>query len=115
MLEFLVPILGGLPNAKDISKAAQPLDQDQAVGKAWGVEGWADCSGISRTMHTLTETQGEQYATIVDRALQPWIDQEVQLAKYDLVIAKRASGRPQDLIDADLLLPPKKKNDLQGG
>ena len=80
VLEFLVAILGGLPYAKDISKAAQPLDQDQAVAKAWGVEGWADCSGVSRTMHTLTETQGEQYATIVDRALQPWIDQEVQLA-----------------------------------
>jgi len=80
VLEFLVAILGGLPYAKDISKAAQPLDQDQAVAKAWGVEGWADCSGVSRTMHTLTETQGEQYATIVDRALQPWIDMEVQLA-----------------------------------
>ena len=80
VLEFLVAILGGLPYAKDISKAAQPLDQDQAVAKAWGVEGWADCSGVSRTMYTLTETQGEQYATIVDRAIQPWIDQEVQLA-----------------------------------
>lgn len=80
VLEFLVAILGGLPYAKDISKAAQPLDQDQAVAKAWGVEGWAECSGVSRTMHVLTETQGEQYATIVDRALQPWIDQEVQLA-----------------------------------
>ena len=80
VLEFLVANLAGLPYAKDISKATQPLDQDQAVAKAWGVDGWADCSGVSRTMHTLTETQGEQYATIVDRALQPWIDQEVQLA-----------------------------------
>jgi hypothetical protein len=80
VLEFLVANLAGLPYAKDISKATQPLDQDQAVAKAWGVNGWADCSGVSRTMHTLTETQGEQYATIVDRALQPWIDQEVQLA-----------------------------------
>ena len=59
VLEFLVAILGGLPYAKDISKAAQPLDQDQAVAKAWGVEGWAECSGVSRTMHVLTETQGE--------------------------------------------------------
>jgi hypothetical protein len=80
VLEFLVAILAGLPYAKDISKATQPLDQDQAVAKAWEVDGWADCSGVSRTLHTLTETQGEQYATIVDRALQPWIDQEVQLA-----------------------------------
>jgi predicted nucleotidyltransferase len=32
----------------------------------------------------------------------------------DLIIAKRASGRPQDLIDADLLLLAKGKNDLPG-
>jgi hypothetical protein len=80
VLEFLVANLAGLPYAKDISQATQPLDQDQAVAKAWGVDGWADCSGVSRTMHSLTETQGKQYAAIVDRALQPWIDQEVQLA-----------------------------------
>jgi len=80
VLEFLVANLAGVPYAKDISKATQPLDQDQAVAKAWGVDGWADCSGVSRTMHTLTETQGEQYAVIVERALQPWVDEEVQLA-----------------------------------
>ncbi len=80
VLEFLVANLAGLPYAKDISKASQPLDQDQAVAKAWGEESWADCSGVSRTLHTLTEAQGEQYAVIVDRGIQPWIDQEVQLA-----------------------------------
>ena len=80
VLEFLVANLAGLPYAKDISKATQPLDQDQAVAKAWGVDGWADCSGVSRTLHTLTETQGAQYGAIVERAIQPWLDQEVQLA-----------------------------------
>lgn len=80
VLEFLVANLAGLPYAKDISKATQPLDQDQAVAKAWGVDGWADYSGVSRTLRTLTEAQGEQYATILDQAIQPWIEQEVQLA-----------------------------------
>jgi hypothetical protein len=80
VLEFLVANLAGVPYAKDISKATQPLDQDQAVAKAWGVDGWADCSGVSRTLHTLTESQGTQYSAILERALQPWIDQEVQLA-----------------------------------
>lgn len=80
VLEFLVANLAGLPYAKDISKATQPLDQDQAVAKAWGEESWADCSGVSRTLHTLTEAQGKQYAAILERAIQPWIDQEVQLA-----------------------------------
>jgi hypothetical protein len=80
VLEFLVANLAGVSYAKDISKATQPLDQDQAVAKAWGVSGWADCSGVSRTMHSLTQAQGEQYSAIVDRAIQPWIEQEVQLA-----------------------------------
>jgi len=80
VLEFLVANLAGVSYAKDISKATQPLDQDQAVAKAWGVSGWADCSGVSRTMHSLTQAQGEQYSAIVDCAIQPWIEQEVQLA-----------------------------------
>jgi hypothetical protein len=93
VLEFLVANLAGLPYAKDISKSPQPLDQDQAVAKAWGVEAWADCSGVSRTLHALTETQGKQYTAIVEGALQPWIDQEVQLALNQ--------GRPIEL-DGDL-------------
>jgi len=80
VLEFLVANLAGLPYAKDISQAPQPLDQDQAVAKAWGVDSWADWSGVSRTLHTVTEAQAGQYAAILDQATQLWIDQEVQLA-----------------------------------
>jgi len=80
VLEFLVANLAGLPYAKDISQAPQPLDQDQAVAKAWGVDSWADYSGVSRTLHTLTEAQAGQYAAILDQATQLWVDQEVQLA-----------------------------------
>jgi hypothetical protein len=36
VLEFLVTNLTGLPYAKDISQAPQPLRKDQAVAKAWG-------------------------------------------------------------------------------
>jgi hypothetical protein len=36
------------------------------------------------------------------------------ISREDLIIAKRASGRPQDLIDADLLLQIKGKNGLPG-
>jgi hypothetical protein len=80
VLEFLVANLAGLPYAKDISQAPQPLDQDQAVAKAWGVDSWADYSGVSRTLHTLTEAQAGQYAAILDQATQLWVDQEVQMA-----------------------------------
>ena len=47
VLEFFVGILGGLAHLKDLSYAAHPLDQDQAVARAWGQTGWADHSGVS--------------------------------------------------------------------
>jgi hypothetical protein len=56
------------------------LDQDTAVAQAWGQEGWADHSGVSRTMSALTEAEAAKYAAILDKATQSLIDSEVQLA-----------------------------------
>ena len=50
VIEFLVAILGGLPHLEDISRAGHPLDQDSAVALAWQQPGWADYSGVSRTL-----------------------------------------------------------------
>jgi uncharacterized membrane-anchored protein YhcB (DUF1043 family) len=80
VLEFLVAQLGGLAYLKDISLSATPLDQDTAVAHAWGQEGWADHSGVSRTMSVLTEEEAAKYAVILDKATQSLIDLEVQLA-----------------------------------
>lgn len=80
VLEFLVAQLGGLEYLKDISLSATPLDQDTAVAQAWGQAGWADHSGVSRTMSVLTEEEAAKYAAILDKATQPLIDAEVQLA-----------------------------------
>lgn len=80
VLEFLVAQLGGLEYLKDISLSATPLDQDTAVAQAWGQEGWADHSGVSRTMSVLTQEEAAKYAAILDKATQPMIDAEVQLA-----------------------------------
>jgi hypothetical protein len=54
VLEFLVAILGGLEHLQDISLAAHPLDKDQAVAHAWQQPGWADYSGVSRTLSRLS-------------------------------------------------------------
>lgn len=80
VLEFLVAQLGGLEYLKDISLSATPLDQDTAVAQAWGQAGWADHSGVSRTMSVLTAEEAAKYAAILDKATQPLIDAEVQLA-----------------------------------
>ena len=54
VLEFLAGMLSGLPHLKDLSCAAHPLDQDREAARAWGQPAWADQSGVSRTMTTLT-------------------------------------------------------------
>ena len=57
VVEFLVAILGGLEHLQDLSCSAHPLDQDQAVAKAWQQPGWADYSGVSRTLSALTQAE----------------------------------------------------------
>jgi hypothetical protein len=92
VLEFLVAILGGLEYLKDISLSAHPLDQDRMVARAWGQPGWADHSGVSRTLTGLTPAEAHQVALALERVSQPLIDKEVVLAL--------ATGRLQ--LDADL-------------
>jgi len=80
VLEFLVAILGGLEYLKDISLSARPVDKDLSVARAWGQTGWADHSGVSRTLSQLSEENVAQIAAGLERVTQPLIDQEVVLA-----------------------------------
>lgn len=80
LIEFLVAILGGLAHLKDLSLSAHPLDQDTAVARVWGQPAWADHSGVSRTLHRLTQTQAQQVSEVLHRVSQPFIDKEVTLA-----------------------------------
>jgi hypothetical protein len=78
VLEFLVAILGGLKHLQDISLAAHPLDKDQAVAEAWGQPDWADYSGISRTLASLSWEEARQIAQILDEISQRYFDAELQ-------------------------------------
>jgi hypothetical protein len=93
VLEFLLAILAGLPYLKDLSLTAHPLDQDTVLAHAWGQPGWADHSGVSRTLRSLTSTDVEQIGAALTHVSQPFVDQEVMLAM-------RHSGRL--VFDADL-------------
>ena len=86
ILEFLVAILAGLEHLQDLSRAAHPIDQDQAVAKAWGQTGWADYSGVSRTLAGLTLAEAEQIAAGLEEITRPILAEEVMLAL-------RSSGR----------------------
>jgi hypothetical protein len=77
ILEFLVALLGGLPYLQDISRAAHPLDQDQAVAQAWQQPAWADYSGVSRTLSTLNMEEVQALVRAIEQVEQPLIDAEL--------------------------------------
>jgi hypothetical protein len=86
ILEFFIAILAGLEHLKDLSRSAHPIDQDQAVAKAWLQPAWADYSGVSRTLTTLRQEEAEQVAGVLHKITKLILDEEV-------VKALQLSGR----------------------
>ena len=93
ILEFLVAILAGLPHLEDtpalapkrsavasVSRDGRPLDQDQSVALAWQQAGWADYSGVGRTLQALTQTEAEAIGQVLREISQPLIDEQVTQA-----------------------------------
>ena len=80
VLEFLVTILGGFEHLKDITYSAHPLDKDVTVARAWGQPAWADHSGVSRTLSSLTPAEAQAVMVATDQVSQPLIDKEIVLA-----------------------------------
>jgi len=82
VLEFLVALLGGLPYLQDISRAAHPLDQDQAVAQAWQQAAWADYSGVSRTLSALSMAEAQALVRAVEQVEQPLLDAELARLRW---------------------------------
>jgi len=80
VLEFLVTILGGFEHLKDITYSEHPLDKDLTVARAWGQPAWADHSGVSRTLSSLTPEEAQAILEVTDQVSQPLIDKEIMLA-----------------------------------
>ena len=97
ILEFFAAILAGLEYLKDLSRSAHPIDQDQAVAKAWLQTAWVDYSGVSRTLTTLSQEEAEQVAGVLHKITKLILDGEVMKA---LQISRRLTydgdlaGRP---------------------
>ena len=77
VLEFLVAILSGAKYLQDISLAAHPLDKDLAVAQAWGQSGWADYSGVSRTLSQLNWEEVQELVAVLERVSAPFIQSEL--------------------------------------
>ena len=78
VLEFLVALMSGLRQLQDISLAAHPLEKDQAVAEAWGQPGWADYTGISRTMSSLSDEEAQNLRAGLEGVSRPFLTQEVR-------------------------------------
>jgi hypothetical protein len=80
IMEFFVAILAGLPHLQDLSRSAHPIDQDQAVAKALLQAGWADYSGVSRTLSRTDPAEADQIANVMQQITQPILAEEVMQA-----------------------------------
>ena len=97
ILEFLVAILAGLPHLEDISRDGRPLDQDQTVAVAWQQAGWADYSGVGRTLQALTQAEAEAIGRVLREISRPMIDEQVTQALVTqgrLIYDGDLTGRP---------------------
>jgi hypothetical protein len=79
VIEFLVAILSGAKYLQDISLAAHPLDKDLAVAAAWGQAGWADYTGVSRTLSALRWAGVHEIVSVLERVSQPFLDSELSV------------------------------------
>lgn len=80
ILEFFLAMLAGLEHLKDLSRSAHPIDQDQAVARAWLQSAWADYSGVSRTLTTLSQEEAAHLTSMLRTLTQPILDSEVMTA-----------------------------------
>ncbi len=97
ILEFFIAILAGLEHLKDLSRSAHPIDQDRAVAKAWLQPGWADYSGVSRTLTTLSQEEAEQVADAQHKVTKLILDAEIMKALQlsgRLIYDGDLTGRP---------------------
>lgn len=78
VLEFIVGTLAGMKHLQDLSLAAHPLDRDQAVARAWGQTGWADFSGVSRTLRAMSWNEARAIVSALEAVSQPYLEVELQ-------------------------------------
>jgi len=97
ILEFFIAILAGLKHLQELSRSPHPIDQDQAVAKAWLQAGWADYSGVSRTLAGLSQAEADEIAKVMEQIMQPILAEEVMQALKQsgrLVYDGDLTGRP---------------------
>jgi hypothetical protein len=78
VLEFLVGTLAGMKHLQELSLAAHPLDRDDAVAQAWGQSGWADYSGVSRTLRAMSWEEARAIVRVLEEISQPYLEADLR-------------------------------------
>jgi len=73
VLDSFISIFGGAQYLQDISQAAHLLDKDTAVAEARGHPGWAEYSGVSRTLNGLSWEEARQIAQVLEEISQGYV------------------------------------------
>jgi hypothetical protein len=80
LLQLLVATLAGVAHLRDLADGPHPLILDQPVAEAWEQPGWADPSGVSRTMSAADDATVAATRAVLQQISQPFIDREVVLS-----------------------------------
>lgn len=77
LLEFQMAILAGVEYLQDINAGPHPLVRDRTVAQAWGQDGLAHYSAVSRTLAACDRETVAAVQAVLDTISQPFIRQVV--------------------------------------
>lgn len=97
LIEFLVAILAGVEQLKELNDAAAPLAADPSVAHAWGQAAFAHYSGVSRTLAAADADTLQAVCAALAEVSRPFIERELLAIVRDgkpLVADIDLTGRP---------------------
>lgn len=97
LIEFLASLFSGIEYLSDLNDAPHPLARDDLVARAWGLPGFAHCSGVSRTLSACDANTVAAVRQAIETFSQPFI----RTAVHELT----RRGRPI-VYDLDLMGQP---------
>jgi hypothetical protein len=81
LVEFLAGIMSGIEHLQDLNDGPRPLTTDAVVARAWGQEGFAHYSGVSRTLDACDEPT----VAAVEKAINDFSRPFIATAVHDLL------------------------------
>ena len=108
ILEFFVALCGRSAALGRYQPGWPTAGSGSSVALAWQQAGWADYSGVGRTLQALTQTEAEAIGQVLRNISQPLIDEQVTqaLATQGRLIYDGDLTSGRCLVPAPLILRP---------